>query len=99
MSFLRSLADLGRCRSTSRRIWRRPRAGRPLYFLALWRSARLFVGGGSALAAIALALGRFVLLGGALTLASFEGARLLALAVGVLIARAAVVRRVGRRAS
>ncbi len=66
-----------------------------IFFLALWRSARAFVEGGSASAVIALTLGRFALLGGALTLASFEGApRLLALAAGALTAREAVVRRI-----
>ncbi len=66
-----------------------------VYFLALWRSARLFGEGGGAIAVLALALGRIALLGGALTLASFEGApRLLAMAAGALIAREAVVRRI-----
>lgn len=66
-----------------------------VYFLALWRSARLFGEGGGAIAVLALALGRIALLGGALTLASFEGApRLLTMAAGALVAREIVVRRV-----
>ena len=45
--------------------------------------------------AIALGLGRFILLGGLLALAALEGALpLLAMALGVLIARPMVMRRV-----
>ena len=44
---------------------------------------------------VALMIGRFALLGGLLTLASLEGALpLLVMALGVLIARSAVMRRV-----
>jgi hypothetical protein len=68
-----------------------------VFFLALWRSARGFAEGANVFSVIGLALGRFALLGGALTLASFEGApRLLAMAAGALVAREAVVRRVKR---
>ncbi len=71
-----------------------------VYFLALWRSARLFGEGGSAISVLSLAIGRIALLAGALTLASLEGApRLLAMALGALIARAVVVRKIGGLAS
>ena len=65
-----------------------------VYFRALWWNVRLFAQGGRVTTAIALAMGRFVLLGGLLGLASLEGALpLLAMALGVLIARSAVLRR------
>jgi hypothetical protein len=71
-----------------------------VYFLAIWRSARLFAEGGRALSVLSLTIARIALLGGALTLASLEGApRLLAMALGALIARAAVVRKIGGGAS
>ena len=65
-----------------------------LYFRSLWWNAA-----GSPEAAanddIALMLGRFVLLGGLLTLASLEGALpLLMMALGVLIARSAMMRTI-----
>lgn len=67
-----------------------------VYFLAIWRSARLFAEGGRPISALSLTIARIALLGGALTLASLEGApRLLAMALGALIARAAVVRKFG----
>ena len=70
-----------------------------LYFRGLWRNVRRFAGGGGAAATIALMIARFALLGGLLTLASLEGALpLLVMALGVFIARAAVVRRVRRAA-
>ena len=51
--------------------------------------------GGRTITVVALMIGRFVLLGGLLTLASLEGAlTLLMMALGVLIARAVVIRRV-----
>ncbi len=63
-----------------------------LYFRSLWESARRFGGGGSLVAAIALTASRLVVMGGVLTLASLEGALpLLTLALGVLIARFAVM--------
>jgi len=71
-----------------------------VYFLAIWRSARLLGEGGRAISVLSLTIARIALLGGALTLASLEGApRLLAMALGALLARAAVVRAVGGGAS
>jgi F1F0 ATPase subunit 2 len=65
------------------------------HFGALWRAARLLTGGGRATPAIAVLIGRWVLLGGLLALASLEGAPpLLAMALGVLLARSRVLRRV-----
>ena len=65
-----------------------------LYFRGLWWNARLFAAGGHATTSILLMVGRIALLGGLLTLASLEGAaHLLAMALGVLIARALVMRR------
>ena len=65
------------------------------YFGSLWWSARRFAGHGGLLATIALMIGRFAVMGGLLTLASLEGALpLLAMALGVLIARFAVMSRV-----
>ncbi len=70
------------------------------YFAALWLSARLIAEGGRAASALSLTAARIALLGGALTLASLEGApRLLATALGAMIARAVVVRRIGGLAS
>jgi F1F0 ATPase subunit 2 len=64
------------------------------YFRGLWWNARLFTTGGHATRAILLMVGRVALLGGMLTLASLEGAGpLLVMALGVLIARAVVMRR------
>lgn len=66
-----------------------------LYFRGLWWSVRRFFDGGRLVATIALMIGRFILLGGLMTLASLEGALpLLVLALGVLAARAAIVSRV-----
>jgi len=66
-----------------------------LYFRGLWWSVRRFSHSGSLVATMALMIGRFVLLGGLMTLASLEGALpLLVLALGVLAARAVVMRRV-----
>lgn len=66
------------------------------YFRAVWRSARLFAQGGRAATIVVLIAGRFAVLGGLLALASLEGALpLLIMALGVLIARSAVLR--GRR--
>ncbi len=66
-----------------------------LYFRSLWWNIRLFTLGGRATTAIALIIGRLALLGGLLTLASLEGALpLLGMALGVLVARFAVMRRV-----
>jgi F1F0 ATPase subunit 2 len=66
-----------------------------LYFRSLWWNARRFTEDGRATTAIALMIGRFALLGILLTLASLEGALpLLAMALGILIARAAVMQSV-----
>ena len=66
-----------------------------LYSRGLWWTARRFIGGERATMTIALMIGRFVLLGGLLTLASLEGALpLLVMTLGLLVARSAVVRRV-----
>jgi F1F0 ATPase subunit 2 len=71
-----------------------------VYFLAIWRSARQFGESGSATSVLSLTAARIALLLGALTLASLEGApRLLAMALGALIARAVVVRKLGGLAS
>ena len=66
-----------------------------LYFRSLWWNVRRFAHGDSFFATIVLMIGRFVLLGGLMTLASLEGALpLLVLALGVLAARVAVIRSV-----
>jgi F1F0 ATPase subunit 2 len=66
-----------------------------LYFRTLWWTTRRFGANGRMTAAVALMAGRFVLLGGALFLASLAGAApLLTMALGILVARYAVVRRV-----
>lgn len=64
------------------------------YFQSVrWTSGRRAAGRGTA-AAIAAIIGRFVLLGGALTLISLEGAMpLLLTTLGILAARAAALRR------
>ncbi|SDS51748.1 F1/F0 ATPase, subunit 2 [Bradyrhizobium canariense] len=70
-----------------------------VYFRSLWWNARLFVAGERVVTTIGLMLGRFVLLGGLLTLVSFEGALpLLVMALGILIARSVFMRRVGEAA-
>jgi len=66
-----------------------------LYFRGLWWSVRRFSHSDRLVATLALMIGRFVLLGGLMTLASLEGALpLLVLALGVLAARSVVMRRV-----
>jgi F1F0 ATPase subunit 2 len=66
-----------------------------LYFRSLWWNAHRFTGGGPLATTIAVMIGRFVLLGGLLTLASLEGALpLLVMALGILIARSVVIRRI-----
>ena len=66
-----------------------------LYFRALWWNTRRFALGGRVTTTVALMIGRLGLLGGVLTLASLEGALpLLVMALGILIARSAVMRRV-----
>ena len=65
------------------------------HFRSLWWSACRFIGRGRVVATIALMIGRFVLIGGVLTLASLEGALpLLTMALGVLTARFVVMSRV-----
>jgi F1F0 ATPase subunit 2 len=64
-----------------------------LYFRALWWNVGRLGGDGRVTTTIALTIGRFVLLGGLLALASLEGALpLLMMALGVLIGRAIVMR-------
>jgi F1F0 ATPase subunit 2 len=66
-----------------------------LYFQCVWWNARRLASGGRLSTTLALSLGRFVLLGLCLALASLEGALpLLAMALGVLIARPMVMRGV-----
>jgi F1F0 ATPase subunit 2 len=65
------------------------------HFRSLWWSTCRFTGDSRVMTMVALMIGRFTLLGGLLTLASLEGALpLLVMALGVLIARSVVVRRV-----
>jgi F1F0 ATPase subunit 2 len=67
-----------------------------IYFRSLWWNARRFTMGGHVATTIAVMIGRFVILGVVLTLASLAGALpLLLMALGVRIARSAVVRRIG----
>ncbi len=64
-----------------------------LYFWSVRCSARGFASGGALGLGIALALGRFVLLGALLLTASLRGAGpLLATAMGILIARPVMLR-------
>ncbi len=71
-----------------------------LYFRAVWWNARLFAGRRPARLTIALLVSRFILLGGILALTSIAGAMpLIATALGVLVARSIVVRRVRGAAS
>ncbi len=64
-----------------------------LYFRCLWWNVCRLAAGGRPAMVIPLTLGRFVLLGGLLTLASLEGALpLLAMLLGLLVARSAVMR-------
>ncbi len=66
------------------------------YFRCLLWSAGRFAAGGRVSVTAGLLLGRFVLLGGALMLASQLGALpMLATALGVLVGRFVVMRRVG----
>ncbi|MGO8912852.1 MAG: ATP synthase subunit I [Bradyrhizobium sp.] len=66
-----------------------------LYFRSLWSSARRFTSRGRLVTTIALMIGRVVLIGGVLTLASLEGALpLLTMALGVLVARSVVMNRI-----
>ena len=66
-----------------------------LYFGSLWWNATIFGQAGHLRRLLASMAARFVLLGGVLTAASFEGAMpLLATSLGVLLARIAVLRQV-----
>ncbi len=65
-----------------------------LYFCGLWWNAHLLATPGSMRMAFAVMAGRFAMLGGALALASVRGAGpLLAVAFGILVARAMVMRQ------
>jgi F1F0 ATPase subunit 2 len=67
-----------------------------LYFRSLWWNTRHFTSGGRVSTTIAVMIGRFVILGVVLTLASLEGALpLLLMALGVVVARSLVMRRIG----
>ena len=67
-----------------------------IYFRSLWWNARRFTMGGHVATTIAVMIGRFVILGVVLTLVSLEGALpLLLMALGVIIARSLVMRRIG----
>ena len=64
-----------------------------LYFRGLWWNVRRLTGEGRVTTTVALMIGRFVLLGGLLALASLEGALpLLMVALCVLIGRTIVMR-------
>ena len=66
-----------------------------LYFRGLWWNAQQLAAGGHLITTTALWFGRFAVLAGLLALTSSEGALpLLATALGVLIARPLVMRRV-----
>jgi F1F0 ATPase subunit 2 len=66
-----------------------------LYFRSLWWGVSRLAGRESPLAIIALLIGRFVLIGAVLTLASLEGALpLLTMALGVFAARFTVMHRI-----
>ena len=66
-----------------------------LFFRGLWWQVERLSGDGRVLKTIALMIGRMVVLGGVLTLASLEGALpLLAMALGVIAGRAIVMRKV-----
>lgn len=71
-----------------------------LYFGCLWWNARLFAERGRTRLSMLLMLGRIVILGGMLTLAAQKGAMpLLLMALGVIIARFAVMRGLRAAAS
>jgi F1F0 ATPase subunit 2 len=67
-----------------------------IYFRSLWWNVCQYMGGAPVVVTIALTIGRFVLLGGLLALASRQGAPpLLMLSLGVMIGRSVVMGRVG----
>jgi F1F0 ATPase subunit 2 len=66
-----------------------------LYFGGLWWNTRLFTEGGRLRTMILLMIGRFLLLGAVLTLASLEGAMpLLLMALGIFISRFVITSRI-----
>jgi F1F0 ATPase subunit 2 len=66
-----------------------------VFFRGLWWNARLIVNGGSVATSMFLLIGRFILMGGLLTLAALHGAApLLGVALGVFVGRFLVVRDV-----
>lgn len=65
-----------------------------LYFHGVWRTTQRLASGNGIIRTIGLTLGRFAALGGVLFVVSLEGAPpLLVTALGVLIARAIVIRQ------
>jgi F1F0 ATPase subunit 2 len=65
-----------------------------LYFRSLWDNVDRLTHGGRLLPTIVMAIGRFAILGGLMTLVSLEGAQpLLMLSLGVLVGRSVVMRR------
>ncbi len=67
-----------------------------LYFRSVWWSARRLAGDGRVGATAVLVVGRFALLGALLIFASLRGAPpLLAMALGILVARSLIMRRLG----
>jgi F1F0 ATPase subunit 2 len=68
-------------------------------FGSLWWNVRLYAGGGSSIAALIIQFGRFALLTMVLIWLARCGAMpLLSAGVGILLARAVMVRRLGRAA-
>lgn len=64
-----------------------------LYFRSLWPITCRFIRGGHTVGTIVMMIGRFILLGGVLTLVSLEGAPpLLMVAIGILMARPMAMR-------
>ena len=71
-----------------------------LYFCGLWWNTRMFGEAGRLLQAIALLIARVSLLAGLLAMSALEGALpLLVVVLGVLAARAVVMRRIRRVAA
>jgi hypothetical protein len=67
-----------------------------LYFRSVWWNASRLARGGRVSVTIALVMARFALLGALLTFASLQGAPpLLAMALGILVARPLIMRRFG----
>ncbi len=70
-----------------------------VYFRSLWWSACRFTSGGSLAVPLALMVARFAAMGGILLVASLEGALpLLTLALGFLLARFTVTRKIRQAA-